>query len=682
MRILALPLTLIGVAILAYGLYFSAQQRRGDTGDMTGPTPWDSLSAAEYTIAATALRDKQDGRDGDVTFIRISLRQPDKTTALAWRAGDDPGREAEVIFLEDGKPFVAHIALADGTVGSATPIGGGQPMLSGQGELTPLVLGLSKNPDIIAALAKRGVGEGEGLCLPRTIGRFFSDKANVVRDRIVRLDCVNIASTGGGMGLLPSTNVFGRPIEGLTILYNISKGEIIEINDDFAGRTAPPHNVDAAEFHAGAMKHRARLKPVAISRPQGNNFTIKGSAVDWQGWHFHLRFDPRQGTILNRVAHKTNDGLRSVAYEIGMSEMFVPYHDNDPNWFYRAYFDMGEYGFGNLSTPLMGADCPAGAVYQSAILHLPDGSPYEAENRICIFEHDPGHPVWRHSEPLYDGIPGLANHHSRRATELVVRMVATIGNYDYFQDYVFGQDGRLRIRLISTGIDAVKGVVSETLADANAAADTKTGTLIAPYRVGVNHDHYFSYRIDMDVDGTANNFDRLRLRAIPQPKSAPRQGIWGVVPQRVKTEKQARTKMSAETPALLVFSSDTRQNAMGYPSAYQVMMPNVKPLVTQFDETFKRAYFVQNNLWVSRFKRDEIFASGLQANQSIPYLGLPEYIADNEALEGEDLVGWATMGFHHVPMAEDWPVMPSKVDEIVLKPRNFFDRNPAIDLRP
>ena len=45
-------------------------------------------------------------------------------------------------------------------------------------------------------------------------------------------------------------------------------------------------------------------------------------------------------------------------------------------------------------------------------------------------------------------------------------MVATIGNYDYFQDYVFQQDGRLRIRLISTGIDAAKGVfyLAETLA--------------------------------------------------------------------------------------------------------------------------------------------------------------------------------------------------------------------------
>lgn len=31
-------------------------------------------------------------------------------------------------------------------------------------------------------------------------------------------------------------------------------------------------------------------------------------------------------------------------------------------------------------------------------------------------------------------------------------------------------------------------------------------------------------------------------------------------------------------------------------------------------------------------------------------------------------------------MIEHWPGMPAKVDKIVLKPRNFFDRNPALDL--
>jgi len=110
------------------------------------------------------------------------------------------------------------------------------------------------------------------------------------------------------------------------------------------------------------------------------------------------------------------------------------------------------------------------------------------------------------------------------------------------------------------------------------------------------------------------------------------------------------------------------------------MMPNINPLVTASDAAFQRAYFVQNNLWVTRYKRPEIFAAGMQTNQSASWLGLPEYINDNENLENADLVAWVTMGFHHVPMAEDWPVMPAKVDEIILKPRNFFDRNPAIGL--
>ena len=368
---------------------------------------------------------------------------------------------------------------------------------------------------------RAGIAKGEALCLPRTIGRFFADQANPRRDRLVRLDCFYIAGSGG-LGILPSTNLFARPIEGLGILYNVSTDEIIDITDTAAGNP-PPHDVSPDEYHAGAMRHRARLKPIDVSRPEGVNFTVSGSRVDWQGWQFRLRFDARQGTILNRVGHVGPDGFRSVAYEIAMSEMFVPYHDNDPNWFYRAYFDMGEYGFGNMATPLLDADCPETALYQSVTLHGADGMPFEADRRIYIFEHDPGHPAWRHHETVYDGVPGLANHHTRRATELVVRMVATIGNYDYFQDYVFTQDGRLRIRLISTGVDAVKGVLSKTLADPTAAADTATGTLVAPHRLAVNHDHFFNYRIDMDVDGPANNFDRLRLRPVPVTADAPRQ---------------------------------------------------------------------------------------------------------------------------------------------------------------
>jgi primary-amine oxidase len=35
---------------------------------------------------------------------------------------------------------------------------------------------------------------------------------------------------------------------------------------------------------------------------------------------------------------------------------------------------------------------------------------------------------------------------------------------------------------------------------------------------------------------------------------------------------------------------------------------------------------------------------------------------------------------HHVPRAEDWPVMPTAWHEFEIQPFDFFARNPALDL--
>ena len=248
---------------------------------------------------------------------------------------------------------------------------------------------------------------------------------------------------------------------------------------------------------------------------------------------------------------------------------------------------------------------------------------------MCIFEFDPGYPSWRHSESLLEDVPGLVTHNARRATNLVVRMVAVIGNYDYFQDYIFQQDGRIRIRLISTGIDATKGVFAKSLSDSGALDETAYGTLIAPHRLGVNHDHFFSYRIDMDVDGTENNFLRQKLVAETQASDASSQGIWRVQTEQVATEQAAQTVMRVEKPALLTFASNNTVNQMGYPTAYQLMFPNIRPLVTPEYPIYQRAGFLKNNLWVTRYQPDEIFSAGIAVNQSKNCVGLPVYAQDN-----------------------------------------------------
>lgn len=46
------------------------------------------------------------------------------------------------------------------------------------------------------------------------------------------------------------------------------------------------------------------------------------------------------------------------------------------------------------------------------------------------------------------------------------------------------------------------------------------------------------------------------------------------------------------------------------------------------------------------------------------------------------MVVWVQFGINHVPRIEDFPVMPVEIIKVSLKPVNFFDKNPALDVPP
>jgi primary-amine oxidase len=46
----------------------------------------------------------------------------------------------------------------------------------------------------------------------------------------------------------------------------------------------------------------------------------------------------------------------------------------------------------------------------------------------------------------------------------------------------------------------------------------------------------------------------------------------------------------------------------------------------------------------------------------------------NRPIENTDIVAWYTVGFHHVPRAEDWPVMPVMWHDFVIGPFDFSAR--------
>lgn len=54
----------------------------------------------------------------------------------------------------------------------------------------------------------------------------------------------------------------------------------------------------------------------------------------------------------------------------------------------------------------------------------------------------------------------------------------------------------------------------------------------------------------------------------------------------------------------------------------------------------------------------------------------------DENIDNTDVVLWHTFGVNHFPSPEDFPVMPVEPIMVFLRPRNFFVRNPALDVPP
>lgn len=104
------------------------------------------------------------------------------------------------------------------------------------------------------------------------------------------------------------------------------------------------------------------------------------------------------------------------------------------------------------------------------------------------------------------------------------------------------------------------------------------------------------------------------------------------------------------------------------------MLPNVSDL-----------RFVQAIL-TSQDQDDQIYPAGRHVPQTSgePSMGLPQWIEENsnESIEDTDVVVYHTFGVDHFPSPEDFPVMPRESMTVLLKPRNFFTRNPALDVAP
>lgn len=631
--------------------------------------PMDPLTEDEILGAAFALLGAGAAQPGAI-FQSIDLREPSKESVLAFVPGSAvTPRAATVFFRQDKKSYKTVVNLTDGTFTPPQLI----PMHDGQLGLTITEVSdftfAFADPKFLGALAKRGITTPAQLAnvfvTPLTSGSFgLPEEAR----RIVKAQMYYRENA--------SINLYAKPIEGMQAIIDLDDRVVLQVIDT----GVVPLPVETAEFDEAtvSVKYglRPALKPIRITQPEGKNFAFDGNFVQWQKWKFHVRFERRPGTVISLV---TYDG-RPILYQGSLAEIFVPYQDPDINWFYRTYMDAGEFGAGLLASPLkLGLDVPENAVLLdalvSAAIPVPEIPvvPLPLPEVVGIFERLTGNPAWRHFElfagptPAYEG---------RADVELVVRTISQVGNYDYLFDWVFSQNGVIRVDVALTGIDAPKTVRSLTLASPGAGQEARYGALVAPNLVAPNHSHFFNFRLDLDVDGRSNSF---MLGHLEQKSGVPgpRKSVWALEEHRLDREKDGRLDSDH---SLWKVVNQGRTNARGYNTAYVVEThSDADPLLKKGD--YQRAGFIDHALWITRYDPDQRFAADDTPNQHPGEPGLPVYQEDNGSIVNTDLVLWLTIGHHHVTATEDWPVLSMEPISFKLKPMNFFDRNPALDLR-
>jgi primary-amine oxidase len=663
---------MISVAAVIMALTVACQRSPGPSATGDGNTtpsatravaapahPLDPLTAAEIRTAMQVV--KGDARFAGAAFPSVAVQEAAKADVLAWQPGQPFSRQARVQAMTATSFYEVLVDLTGRRIVAASERRGVEPSIT-LSEIEAVKVVLS-NAAFKAGLQKRGIADpAKVFCAPFSAGYYGTPQE--AGKRLVKVGCFDTRRS--------TTNLFGWPIERLYALVDLRKMEVLSVTDYGVVPIADgDFNYDAAAVKAP----REPRRPVTLAQPLGSNVRIDGHEISWGNWRFHVRVDPRVGAAISLARWRDGQVWRSVLYQGYLSEMFVPYMDADYGWQSRTYFDTGEYGAGVLASMLKpGIDCPDTANFLPADFATDKGEPFTTPNAICVFERSSGDAIWRHYEAINQTHEGRAN------VELVVRMAAAIGNYDYFFDWIFNDAAEIEVRVGATGIDALKGVATRRMSDPGAADDTRYGALVAPNLVAVNHDHYFNFRLDLDIDGPTNSVNRDVYRPMRLPPGSARRSLY-IVEREIAETETAATLDTSHDPVRLRVINERRLNRVGNPASYEVLALNHAQLLLDPDDwPARRAAFLRHDIWVTPFVADERYAGGQYMLGSHGDDGLAVWAGRDRAIRNQDVVVWINIGMHHLTRAEDLPVTPTMWQSFRLRPHNFFDRNPAIDL--
>ncbi len=610
------------------------------------PNPFAPLTAQEIREAARIVRASGHFPPG-AHFAALTLQEPPKEPVLR---GQTSPRRARAVVYDPAKNATGEAVadLATGTLASWRDLPGAQPP-EGAADSMRADRIVRADRRWAAALRERGIRDPETVYSVAWPAGYFGLPGED-NQRIVR---VTPYFAGAG------ENFYAHPVEGVAAFVNLTSGKVIDFID--IDRNAPVTRYNADLDPASNQPLRPAPATLRITQPEGPGFTVENGDVRWDKWRFRYALDPREGLVLYTVGYQDGARLRPVLYRASLAEMAVPYGDPAPVWFFRNTFDAGELGLGMLASPLRpGVDCPQNCSVYDAVMASESGEPRVLRGAVAIYEADGGI-AWKHAD------------NTRRARDLVVTYLSEAGNYEYGFQWIFHQDGTLEMKVQLTGIMSVKSVPD--------GEHSPYSHIVAPNTAAVHHQHFFCFRLDVDVDGQNNRVLEMNSAPVPAGKQNPYGGAFTMQETPLTSELKAQRRMNLETSRRWIVVNPEARNALGQPTGYALIPgENAVPFALPDSWIRRRAGFLNAHLWVTPYSDAERYPAG-----DFPYAakggdGLPKWTAADRPLDHRDVVLWYTMGITHNPRPEDWPVMPVYEAGFKLVPWGFFAKNPVMDL--
>ncbi|HEY5822653.1 MAG TPA: primary-amine oxidase [Propionibacteriaceae bacterium] len=594
-------------------------------------------------------------------FVYVGLEEPARGLSEHGAAEDELVDRRFRVLLHDvagAPPRDVVVSATRREVDSVTvldaAVDGQLPVLDAEFELVERVL--STHPEWLAALAARDLDVADVRVAPLSAGVFEYEEER--GRRILR-----------GLAFVqnyPTDHAWAHPIDGLVAYVDVTNETVDQVID--LGPVPIPQESGNFDDPAVVGPLRTTQKEIRITQPDGPSFTVDGNLVEWENWSLRVGFDAREGLVLHQLGFAEGDRVRPIIARASIAEMVVPYADPSPVRSWQNYFDTGEYLVGRYANALeLGCDCVGDITYLDAVIADELGHPQVLPNAICLHEEDYGI-LWKHTD-LWAG-----SSETRRQRRLVISFFTTIGNYDYGFYWYLYLDGVIEFEVKATGVVFTSAYPEKGYPYASEIAPG----LGAPY-----HQHLFSARLDMAVDGLTNTVEEVQIQRIPMGSGNERGNAFTTTATPLTTEAQAQRLADNSLNRVWHITNPNSLNRLGNPVSY-ALFPEGHPVLLAADQApiTRRAAFATKHLWVTAYDPAERYAAGDFVNQHAGDAGLPAFVADNRSVENTDLVVWHTFGLTHVPRPEDWPIMPVDYTGFKLKPVGFFDRNPALDVPP